>query len=83
MKKALVCGAGGFIGGHLVKKLKKEGYWIRGVDIKEHELAPSQADSFLLLDLRRPENCGRALMFIKIWRRQRTYMGMVERADTL
>ena len=44
MKKALVCGAGGFIGGHLVKKLKKEGYWVRGVDIKEHEFAETQAN---------------------------------------
>ena len=61
MKKALVCGAGGFIGGHLVKKLKREGYWVRGVDIKEHEFAPTQADEFLLLDLRDPENCRRAL----------------------
>jgi GDP-D-mannose 3',5'-epimerase len=61
MKRALVCGAGGFIGGHLVKKLKKEGYWIRGVDIKEHEFAPTQADEFLLLDLREPENCEKAL----------------------
>ena len=40
MKRALVCGAGGFIGGHLVKKLKREGYWVRGVDIKTHEFAP-------------------------------------------
>jgi nucleoside-diphosphate-sugar epimerase len=61
MKKALVCGAGGFIGGHLVKKLKREGYWVRGVDIKHHEFAPTQADEFLLLDLRDPENCRRAL----------------------
>ncbi|MGA9349020.1 MAG: NAD-dependent epimerase/dehydratase family protein [Anaerolineae bacterium] len=61
MRRALVCGAGGFIGGHLVKKLKKEGYWIRGVDIKEHEFAPTQADEFLLLDLREPENCKKAL----------------------
>jgi nucleoside-diphosphate-sugar epimerase len=69
MKKALVCGAGGFIGGHpstalrtgLVKKLKKEGYWVRGVDIKEHEFAPTQADEFLLLDLRHPESCWEAL----------------------
>jgi nucleoside-diphosphate-sugar epimerase len=37
MKKALVCGAGGFIGCHLVKKLRKGGYWVRGVDIKRHE----------------------------------------------
>ena len=61
MRKALVCGAGGFIGGHLVKKLKKEGYWGRGVDIKEHEFAPSAADEFLLLDLREEENCQAAL----------------------
>jgi nucleoside-diphosphate-sugar epimerase len=61
MKKVLVCGAGGFIGGHLVKKLKKEGFWVRGVDIKEHEFAPTQADEFLLLDLREEENCKKAL----------------------
>ena len=61
MKRALVCGAGGFIGGHLVKKLKREGYWVRGVDIKEHEFAPTQADEFLLLDLREPENCQATL----------------------
>lgn len=61
MKRALVCGAGGFIGGHLVKKLKREGYWVRGVDIKHHEFAPTQADEFLLLDLRDPENCRKAL----------------------
>ena len=34
MKRALVCGAGGFIGGHLVKRLKREGFWVRGVDLK-------------------------------------------------
>ncbi len=62
MKRALVCGAGGFIGGHLVKKLKREGYWVRGVGIKEHEFTHPLTDSFLLLDLRRPENCARALM---------------------
>jgi nucleoside-diphosphate-sugar epimerase len=61
MKKALVCGAGGFIGGHLVKRLKREGYWVRGVDLKEHEFAPTQADEFLLLDLREPQNCRKAL----------------------
>ena len=61
MKRALVCGAGGFIGGHLVKKLKREGYWVRGVDVKHHEFAPSQADDFLLLDLRDPQNCRAAL----------------------
>lgn len=61
MKTALVCGAGGFIGGHLVKKLKGEGYWVRGADIKEHEFAPSAADEFRLLDLREPQNCRAAL----------------------
>ena len=61
MKKALVCGAGGFIGGHLVKKLKKEGYWVRGLDIKEHQFETTQADEFLLLDLREPQNCQAAL----------------------
>jgi GDP-D-mannose 3',5'-epimerase len=64
MKRALVCGAGGFIGGHLVRKLKKEGYWVRGVDIKEHEFAPTQADEFLLLDLRKDENCQAALSLV-------------------
>ena len=61
MKKALVCGAGGFIGGHLVKKLKKEGFWVRGVDIKDHDFCNSAADEFLLLDLRKDENCKKAL----------------------
>jgi nucleoside-diphosphate-sugar epimerase len=61
MKTALVGGAGGFIGGHLVKKLKREGYWVRGVDIKEHEFETSAADEFLVLDLREEENCQQAL----------------------
>jgi len=61
MKTALVCGAGGFIGGHLAKKLKQEGYWVRGVDIKEHEFAPTAADEFMVLDLREEENCQTAL----------------------
>ena len=61
MKKALVCGAGGFIACHLVKKLKKEGYWVRGVDIKQHEWSPSAPDEFQQLDLRVEENCRKAL----------------------
>jgi nucleoside-diphosphate-sugar epimerase len=61
MKKAVVCGAGGFIGGHLVSKLKEKGYWVRGVDIKEHEFRTTDADEFLRLDLRQPENCWQAL----------------------
>jgi GDP-D-mannose 3',5'-epimerase len=57
----LVAGAGGFIGHHLVKFLKGQGCWVRGVDIKRPEFSPSQADEFLLLDLREPHNCWRAL----------------------
>lgn len=60
MKRALVCGAGGFIGGHLVKKLKREGYWVRGVDIKLHEWSPNAADEFRLLDLRKKQDCHAA-----------------------
>ena len=52
MKTALVCGAGGFIGGHLVKRLKKEGFWVRGVDLKFHEHAETEADDFVIGDLR-------------------------------
>ena len=52
MKRALVCGAGGFIASHLVKRLKQEGYWVRGVDIKLPEFSLSAADDFLLHDLR-------------------------------
>lgn len=52
IKRALVCGAGGFIASHLVKRLKHEGYWVRGVDIKRPEFSSSAADSFILGDLR-------------------------------
>jgi GDP-D-mannose 3',5'-epimerase len=51
-KKILVCGAGGFIGGHLVKRLKTEGYWVRGVDLKRNEYSSSPADEFVVGDLR-------------------------------
>jgi nucleoside-diphosphate-sugar epimerase len=61
-KKVLVCGAGGFIGGHLVKRLKKDGCWVRGVDIKNHEFSPTAADEFLLLDLRLQPNCEKAIL---------------------
>ena len=50
-KTALVCGAGGFIGSHMVKKLKKEGYWVRGVDIKEPEFSYTEADDFVIGNL--------------------------------
>jgi GDP-D-mannose 3', 5'-epimerase len=59
--RAVVCGAGGFIGSHLVKRLKREGYWVRGVDIKTPEFGPTAADDFQLLDLREEGNCWKAL----------------------
>ncbi len=52
MKKALICGAGGFIGSHLVKKLREKDYWIRGVDLKYPEFSKTQADDFIIGDLR-------------------------------
>lgn len=65
MKRALVCGAGGFIGNHLVTRLKADGYWVRGVDIKRPEFSPTSADEFIVLDLREPSNCRRALTVSK------------------
>ena len=57
MKTALVCGAGGFIGGHLVKRLKREGFWVRGVDLKFNEHAETEADDFVIGDLREQQVC--------------------------
>ena len=59
MKKILVCGAGGFIGGAMLRRLKEEGYWVRGIDIKEHEFfnAYEVADEFVVGDLRDPNVC--------------------------
>ena len=54
MKKALVLGAGGFIGSHMVKRLKLEGYWVRGVDLKKPEYSKTEADDFIVGDLRNP-----------------------------
>jgi GDP-D-mannose 3',5'-epimerase len=54
MRTALVLGAGGFIGGHLVKRLKREGFWVRGVDLKFNEYAETEADDFVIGDLRDP-----------------------------
>jgi nucleoside-diphosphate-sugar epimerase len=51
MKRILVNGAGGFIGGHMVTRLKTEGHWVRGVDLKHHEFCPSSADEFIVGDL--------------------------------
>ncbi len=61
MKTALVCGAGGFIGGHLVKRLKNEGFWVRGVDLKFHEYSQTLADDFVVGDLRDLDFCKRVM----------------------
>jgi GDP-D-mannose 3',5'-epimerase len=61
MRSALVCGAGGFIGGHLVKRLKAEGFLVRGVDLKRHEYTETEADDFMIGDLRDPYFCSHAV----------------------
>lgn len=57
MKCALVCGAGGFIGNHLVRQLKKDGFWVRGVDLKYPEFSETEADDFVIGDLRDATLC--------------------------
>ena len=61
LKTALVCGAGGFIGSHLVRSLKKQGFWVRGVDLKYPDFSETAADDFLIADLRDPQNCRMAV----------------------
>ena len=61
-KRALVCGAGGFIGSHLVRRLVADGYWVRGVDIKQPEWSSSHADEFVVADLRDPDSATAALI---------------------
>ena len=61
MKKVLVCGAGGFIGGHLVERLRNDGSFVRGVDIKQPEFRESLANEFLEADLRDRQVCARVL----------------------
>ncbi len=58
-KKIVVCGAGGFIGSHLVRRLKQEGHWVRGVDIKYPEFSESAADDFQIADLSRQDACAK------------------------
>jgi nucleoside-diphosphate-sugar epimerase len=57
MKKALVLGGGGFIGSHMVNRLKSENFWVRSVDLKYPEFSATQADDFLIADLRSPTIC--------------------------
>jgi nucleoside-diphosphate-sugar epimerase len=61
MKSALVCGGGGFIGAHLIKRLKSEGYWVRGVDLKYPEFSETAADDFVIADLRDAQECRRVV----------------------
>jgi len=56
-REALICGAGGFIGSHLVRRLKQEGFWVRGVDLKYPEFSETLADDFVIGDLRDPTVC--------------------------
>ena len=60
-KTILVCGAGGFIGSHLVRRLKKEGHWVRGVDLKKPQYSRTVADEFVLGDLREQKFCVKIL----------------------
>ncbi len=60
-ERVIVCGGGGFIGHHLISALKADGHWVRGIDLKYPEFAATEADEFELLDLRRWEQCERAL----------------------
>jgi GDP-D-mannose 3',5'-epimerase len=60
-RSVLVCGAGGFIGSHLVKRLKREGFWVRGIDIKDPEFTPTYADEFIKGDLRDAVICRDAV----------------------
>ena len=62
-KTALVLGAGGFIGSHMVKRLKTEGYWVRGVDLKEPEFSKTEADEFIVADLRDYGTVRRCIRF--------------------
>ena len=57
MQTALVCGGGGFIGSHLVKRLKKDGFWVRSVDLKYPEFSQTAADDFVIGDLRDQSTC--------------------------
>jgi nucleoside-diphosphate-sugar epimerase len=62
MKTALVCGGGGFIGSHIVKKLKNEGFWVRAVDLKKPDFSESEADDFIIGDLRDPKLVSKILL---------------------
>jgi len=83
MKKVLITGAGGFIGHHLAKYLKKRGYFVRGVDIKKPEFEETSADEFLLLDLRKKENADIATRGVSHVYNLASNMGGVGFIDTV
>ncbi len=64
MKRALIFGAGGFIGSHMAKRLKSEGYWVRGVDLKEPDFSPTACDEFIHADLRDYENVKSSIALV-------------------
>jgi len=61
MKRALVCGGGGFIGNHMITRLKREGFWVRAIDLKYPNFSKSEADEFVIADLREPASCRDAI----------------------
>jgi nucleoside-diphosphate-sugar epimerase len=63
IKKALVLGAGGFIGSHMVRRLRSEGYWVRGVDLKYPEFSEPEANEFVQGDLRDVDFVRRVLEY--------------------
>ena len=67
-KTALVLGAGGFIGSHMVRRLRSEGYWVRGVDLKRPEFSESEAHEFVQGDLRDVDFVRRVLEYKEIGR---------------
>lgn len=83
--RALVCGAGGFIGGYLTYRLREKGYWVRGVDVKQHEFRSTATNEFMLLDLREKEDCQEALSggFDEVYQlaAQMGGMGYIETAE--
>jgi len=64
MKTALVLGAGGFIGSHMVKRLRADGYWVRGVDLKYPEFSETEANEFVCMDLQTERSCEESFVMV-------------------